>query len=435
MLARGLNAQLHLPAMSAVGWSVQVGLRVLATAWMGWCMYRLPDEASGPPRSRRLGDSAPKTFDPLLGLRAMACLMVMLGHYFMVVFGVALHSRLAFIGMMPFLSSPWGGVWIFFTLSGYLMGKGFERKRYALDGTGLRRFYRNRVLRILPLYLAATVLFSVFLQPEVFLPKRLWELGQVLVFDYRAESGFTAVEPLWSVSTEMQFYILVPFLFCLAQWAQRRAPRVFWAGVLLLYPAMVVARYLVLAHTANFTSTVYCTFLFNADLFFVGMSLNLVRRPAYARGALRSGWGLLVAGAGIYTWCFLQATNFLKFHLSLNDYWVFGPALVGPAALAFIWIAETTSPIGYGKGWVRMWLRGVEWTGILAYPLYVFHSQVMISFRRLLPPDRLEYGRAFQFAPLCFFLIFLLSFAFYKLVEQPFERKKLVPDGPITDAP
>ena len=62
----------------------------------------------------------------------------------------------------PLSFSPWCGVWMFFTLSGYLMGKGFVTGRHSVDREGLKKFYRNRVLRILPIYFISIFLVSVF---------------------------------------------------------------------------------------------------------------------------------------------------------------------------------------------------------------------------------------------------------------------------------
>ncbi len=105
--------------------------------------------------------------DPLLGLRALACLNVFFGHWFMVVFGPATpansHEEYALRTALSF--SPWCGVWMFFTLSGYLMGKGFVTGRHSIDREGLKKFYRNRVLRIFPIYFISMFLVAVFVDP------------------------------------------------------------------------------------------------------------------------------------------------------------------------------------------------------------------------------------------------------------------------------
>lgn len=43
-------------------------------------------------------------------------------------------------------------VWMFFGLSGYVIGHGFLSGRYAFDRAGVLAFYRRRAARILPLF-------------------------------------------------------------------------------------------------------------------------------------------------------------------------------------------------------------------------------------------------------------------------------------------
>ena len=167
--------------------------------------------------------------DPLLGLRALACLNVFLGHWFMVVFGPAApantNGEYALRTALSF--SPWCGVWMFFTLSGYLMGKGFVTGRHSVDREGLKKFYRNRVLRIFPIYFISIFLVAVFVNPTYLdfrEPSAIRCLLQAGLFDQ--QTGGT-IGALWSVSTEFQFYLLAPMLFLmLSQYFKRDSTRV-----------------------------------------------------------------------------------------------------------------------------------------------------------------------------------------------------------------
>ena len=109
------------------GWAdrgawVYVGLRLLLAALLVWTIWRFPVA-----KSRNDAGSASikdvKLFDPLMGLRALACLIVLVGHYFLVVLPFADGST-SLATRSIFRAPPWAGVWIFFTLSGYLRGKG-----------------------------------------------------------------------------------------------------------------------------------------------------------------------------------------------------------------------------------------------------------------------------------------------------------------------
>jgi peptidoglycan/LPS O-acetylase OafA/YrhL len=454
LLAVALNRAMGTPgAFQTPGWSVLMLLRVLASAGLVALILRLPQMRSSQRTASLKGaQELGRFFDPLLGLRAMACLMVMFGHYFLVVFpadrtpGAWLVTRTAF-GFFRH-SSPWGGVWVFFTLSGYLMGKGFARGRYALNSAGVRSFYRNRLLRIAPLYLAAVLLFATFLQPEVFLPQNWWQLAQVLVFDYRGDVSFSVIGALWSVCTEVQFYLLAPFLFAGLYALHQRWPRAFWVGVGLLYPAFTLFR-LWGAALPPFPQTLayaglqgpkypyffYPTLLPNLDVFLVGMSLNLLPRFRMAKSLIRSGPGLLAVGVLTYVVSAQMATYVGAPHLPFMRFWAIGPMVTSGLAAIFIALAEQTPRIVVKRTAVGIWLRMLEWTGTLAYALYVFHSRIFISIRALLPAGLLAGRTQLRFVVLAFGLTYAVATFFYLMVEKPFEKQKRVIDSPVTDAP
>jgi hypothetical protein len=113
-----LNIQMfHIDRMDYPGWWLYVAVRFLLVSLLVWLIWRFPTQqrrADAPVEGERL-------FEPLMGLRAMACLMVLMGHFFRVVFPFS-HEGVPKAAML-LLSPPWAGVWLFFALSGYLMGK------------------------------------------------------------------------------------------------------------------------------------------------------------------------------------------------------------------------------------------------------------------------------------------------------------------------
>ena len=454
LLAIALNQMLQTPgAFQPRGWSVLMGLRLLVSGGLVALVLRLPEMRSSQRIAAHIGtQELGRFFDPLLGLRAMACLMVMFGHYFLVVFpatptpGTGLVTR-GLLGLFEH-SSPWGGVWVFFTLSGYLMGKGFAKGRYALDGAGIRSFYRNRLLRIAPLYFAAVLLFGTLLQPEVFLPRNWWQLAQIIVFDYRGDVSFGVVGALWSVCTEVQFYLLAPFFFAGLLALHRRWPRGFWVGAAALYPAFTLVRLWGAAlppfpQTASYAGLqavayghfFYPTLIPNLDVFLVGMCLNLLPRFRAPKSLLRSGPGLLAIGLLTYIVSAELAGQISLRHFTIQRFWALGPLFSSGGAAIFIALAEQTPRITVHRKPVGVWLRGLEWTGTLAYALYVFHSRVFISLRALLPSSIITVATQMRFVVLSFGLTYALAVFFYQMVEKPFERQKRVIDAPVTDAP
>ena len=63
----------------------------------------------------------------------------------------------------------WTGVWIFFILSGFLIGKGFWTGKYKTDNLkDFSKFYTNRALKILPLYFFIVILDVLFINTNMY---------------------------------------------------------------------------------------------------------------------------------------------------------------------------------------------------------------------------------------------------------------------------
>lgn len=161
------------------------------------------------------GPSKSNFIDALLVLRAFACLMV-----------VVLHSgpprnSILFHGIdLSWLVFSHGAVavWIFFCLSGYLMGKAFYSGRYLLNWQGVFNFWRNRALRILPLYGFTVLLLSVLVYPEILKLENWGILLRIFTFTYQhylSPQSFNFNIVVWSLSTEVQFYLFVPFVYAI----------------------------------------------------------------------------------------------------------------------------------------------------------------------------------------------------------------------------
>ncbi|EFO83912.1 hypothetical protein CRE_14834 [Caenorhabditis remanei] len=123
------------------------------------------------------------------------------------------------------------GVDIFFVISGFLMAKSLTNMN-LLDIHQLLLFYYRRFRRILPLYLLSIIL--IVLMVHLYLPDFLWEhnnryslasllliTNQLVIHDqadyfkefFSSSTSVNAFLHLWSLSVEMQFYLLVPFIF------------------------------------------------------------------------------------------------------------------------------------------------------------------------------------------------------------------------------
>ncbi len=146
------------------------------------------------------------------GLRAVAILLVLLGHHL---------AAAPVAGIRRVTEMGWVGVDLFFVLSGFLIGGILLDQRTAANY--YRVFYLRRFLRIVPLYAVILVPGLLVLglglqayfaghtlgsQPVAALwlcPFFLQNVGAVLAMNVPAYLG-----PTWSVAVEEQFYLLLP---------------------------------------------------------------------------------------------------------------------------------------------------------------------------------------------------------------------------------
>lgn len=143
-------------------------------------------------------------YPALDGLRGLASLLVVIYHLF------------GFINHYFFFG--WLGLDIFFVLSGFLITNilinSIGTKNY------LRNFYVRRILRVFPLYYASLIFFLLILphlkttlRLEYYIDNQAWLWvylqNWLYIFSPPNES---ALNHLWSLAVEEQFYLLWPFV-------------------------------------------------------------------------------------------------------------------------------------------------------------------------------------------------------------------------------
>jgi peptidoglycan/LPS O-acetylase OafA/YrhL len=133
--------------------------------------------------------------------------------------GLAVLTVVLFHLQIPFFQNGFLGVDIFFVISGFLMAKLYDR------GTILD-FYKRRLDRLYPAY-ALTLLVTLVVGAVITIPvdfNQLFEqaiAGSLFVSNvyywnqnsYFDKAAFNPLLNLWSLAVEVQFYLLVPFIF------------------------------------------------------------------------------------------------------------------------------------------------------------------------------------------------------------------------------
>lgn len=130
------------------------------------------------------------------------------------------HVDVRFYGLNPGVIA----VVIFYMLAGYVVSR-LWRDILPMGRRKLYNFYRDRVLRILPLYIYVAVLTLIFLSvtgfadPEVSFSKLMGNflivpLNYYMVLDTTilTNPDWCLIPPAWSLGTELQAYILLPLV-------------------------------------------------------------------------------------------------------------------------------------------------------------------------------------------------------------------------------
>ncbi|MEN9326840.1 MAG: hypothetical protein RI943_1261, partial [Bacteroidota bacterium] len=115
-------------------------------------------------------------------------------------------------------------VWIFFSLSGFLIIRQLFNEKINSNSINLKRFFLNRIYRIFPLYYL--VLIFGFIHYQIILPKLGFQFensynileGILLSVTFFSNIFLTyspggIIEILWSIGIEEQFYIFIAPLF------------------------------------------------------------------------------------------------------------------------------------------------------------------------------------------------------------------------------
>ena len=336
------------------------------------------------------------------------------------------------------------GVVLFFTLSGFLLYTPFVAAILRGGrGSDVRRYYRNRFLRIVPAYVVILLVCALVLR-SVLLPgggngalHDPWALLLSALFlqNYHPDTILVGIGPAWSLNVEVVFYLVLPVLAFGALALASRIGRL--TAALLPVVALLglglsgkaIAAYAVPptspfnGYAYDWHSVVERSFVCHADLFAFGMALAVfrtlwvdgrVRLPAGWRAptAIFSGVTLLAVAA--------FATNNGE-HLSYSP-WNTVVALDLALVLALVVLVDPR------RGPSPRAVRLLEWrplfaVGVVSYSVFLWHEPLV----RFLQAHGLTFaGRAGFLANLALTaaITLLLSFVTYRLVEAPALRLK-----------
>jgi peptidoglycan/LPS O-acetylase OafA/YrhL len=332
------------------------------------------------PRSSVGGLTADRAFPTLNAVRAVGALMVVCTHTAFDTGQINRGWTGAALSRMDF------GVTLFFILSGFLLSRPFllNTAREARHPSW-RHYFWKRALRILPLYWVVVVL-AMLVDPENRGASVAdWFSELTLTQIYRPHLLASSLTQMWSLCSEVAFYLVLPPL-CLLLTVSRRhpglhLPTVYWrAGVL---AAAGLTWQVVVAPLGNH-HTHYAQWLPGMlPWFLVGMVFAAISAKSTVTGRPHT---LDRVGADL-TGCWIVGAA--AFAVACSP--LAGPRLLlapgafeAGAKLVLYTVAGTflVLPLVFGpelEGRVRLWLSGPvpSWLGDISYGIFAIHMLVL----------------------------------------------------------
>jgi peptidoglycan/LPS O-acetylase OafA/YrhL len=348
------------------------------------------------------------------GLRGIAILLVIAYHYF------------GFIGIF---SLGWSGVDLFFVLSGFLItGKLLDT---ADNKDYFPHFFRNRILRIFPLYYLTLILFfsAVFLiaTKEHWEALRFYREHWLSFFTFTqnwsliffGSPGDKYLTHFWSLAAEEQFYIVWPFVIYFI-----RNKKKLFTILLTCIPLIIVVRsYIYIQYPSHAEAPhYYCNSFCRMDSFIFGALISIAGRTGlritlkivrilFLTSLVLIGIGILASGSA---------------GLSNPFFATIGYSLIG-IFYAFLLYISIQPKTFLSKLFTAPFLR---FCGKISYGLYIFHVPVrLILGSRLYNWMQAIFPRnptlvLFISLSFCLLMTFVISIISFNYFESYFLRLK-----------
>jgi peptidoglycan/LPS O-acetylase OafA/YrhL len=364
-----------------------------------------------------------KRIPELDGLRGLAILLVLLGHFFGGAIAVGPDSIWVYVPIS--LRLTWSGVDLFFVLSGFLIGG------ILLDHRGAANYYKvfylRRACRIFPLYYLTLFLFFALvafgasrISPWLFdkpLPslayltftQNIWSVWFV------AHSGYPAFWPgvSWSLAIEEQFYVIISAV--VRKWAGFLPGLLI--GVIILAPLLRIFCYLTfpLGSLIN-----YLCLPMRADALLLGVLAAYALRRDRARQWIVSHSNVLVIALAVLGGG-LVLLNAWRQELAIAESKVMstiGYSWVGAfyACLLLLVVTQT------GSAMARLFRNGaLRRLGEISYGLYLIHIPVLglwhaVAFER---PPAITNGRELLVTLGAMGASLLIALISWRFLERP----------------
>lgn len=361
------------------------------------------------------------------GIRAVAVLAVLTTH-------VGFLSGATGGRVLPGLLSRLDiGVAFFFVMSGFLLYTPHARAGYSdQPPPDAARYALHRLTRIVPAWLVVLPATLLLVDEAGRAPAGHWVANLFMVQTWRVDWQVPGLNHLWSLSTEMAFYVVLPMLALgIARLARRHGVRDARRELALLTSVVVVAWLWRLFAVRGLLGLPYAALQWlpaTLDWFAVGMLLAVVRQRALA------GEPTFAVAAQVVR----QAATPLRL-AGLLLLWLTTTRLAGPYDLRIASPSEdlmkhasytaiaalTVAPcvLGSTDAFTR-WLssRPLRWLGTISYGIFLWHLPVLYVVRQVLQRDIFDGGFWVSWTLTVAVSVVVASLSWY-LLEQPLMQR------------
>ncbi|MBZ5736880.1 acyltransferase family protein [Nocardioides mangrovi] len=377
----------------------------------------------------RHADFQDRTFPTLNAVRAIGAIMVVLTHSAFNTGQINQGWTGAALARLDF------GVTLFFVLSGFLLSRPwFLTAALGRPAPSSRHYLWKRALRILPLYWVVVVVALAFDPANDQMDWRDWLANLTFTQLYRADLLPSSLTQMWSLCTEVAFYVVLPLLCWLLtkQWRGERGHRLHLPTVLTWSVVLFVLGVAWQAWVAQIPGNEghYAQWLpgylpwFLVGVWFAAVSASLAVDP---RDHVLERLGHDLVGCWILaTAVFAIACSPLAGPRTLltPGGWEAGPKVVLYAIAGALYVL----PLVFGpvrEGWVRTQLSGpvLFWLGEISYGVFAIHMLVLNAVFSVLDIGIFT-GRFLTVAGTTLGVTIVIATASYYLYERPIMRWK-----------
>ena len=297
------------------------------------------------------------------------------------------------------------GVPIFFTISGFLISYSLERNKFDL-----KKYFRNRALRIYPALWVCTILTALlliyFIRPIVIKDLLIWFVAQISFLQFYVTpslKAWGAGHPngsLWSVAVELQFYLILPILLYIINLPKK----LLYTNIVIaiLFVLSIFTKYLINTNAWILSHELIAKFLGNTVFYYLNFFLTgiaIYKNFEWLEKYLR---GKVFIWLVIYTVYILTCHTWFKFYIDPYDLSIWG--VVANTLLSLLSLSFAFSFVNLSKNLLH--------ENDISYGIYIYHLPVintMLSYG--------FFGSIWDLIVMAMVVVFI-AHASWKLIEQ-----------------